>query len=98
MRILTYSELCEKEVINCRDGKILGTPVDLRLDAESGNILSITVREPGKLCLSSKSPGLEIRWDCIETIGDDILLVHLDHYPPREEKKPKKEKKSFFGG
>lgn len=97
LRIMPFSVLCEKEVVNCRDGKILGTPVDLRLDTDNGTVLSLIVRESGKLCLSPKYGGLEIRWDCIEKIGNDIILVHVENYPPHDEKKAKKEKKSFFG-
>ena len=96
MRPIRFSDFCEKEVINCKDGKILGMPVDLKIDGETCMVISFFVREPGRLCLSPKTDSIEIPWNRIDKIGDDIILVQLDCYPEKKDKKPKKEKKSFF--
>lgn len=97
IKTATFSCFCEKEVVNCRDGKIIGCPIDLKFDFECGQILSFFVRDTQKGGLFSKAPLLEIAWDKIQKIGEDIILVDLDFTAPPPEK-PKKEKKIFFGG
>lgn len=101
MFLTTFTEFCEKEVVNCRDGKILGSPFSLKFDIDSGTICSFFVRENALFCLPSKNDSIEIPWDHIDKIGHDIILVHMEHYPKppdRHEKKKKKEKNSFLGG
>ncbi len=98
MKRLTFSCFSEKAVVNCRDGRIMGYPYDLRFDADSGNILSFFVKESGKLCFFSKPNTAEIPWERITKIGDDIILVDTDFFPRPRDTKQKKEKKYFFGG
>lgn len=96
MFLTSFTEFCEKEVVNCRDGKILGSPYNLKFDTDSGMVCSFFVRENGLFCLPSKNDSIEIPWDHIDKIGHDIILVHLEHYPEpparREKKKSGKEK------
>ena len=69
--VINFSELKKKEVVNVSTGKNEGKKTDLVIDSNSGKILKIIV--PGKrgiLC----SENLEIDFDCIEKIGDDIVL------------------------
>ena len=96
--ITTFSCFSEKEVVNCRDGKILGYPSDLKFDTESGKICSFTVKDSSKMFCFSKPETIEILWERITKIGDDIILVDIDFFPRTEEIKPKKEKKCFFCG
>ncbi len=95
MRVYTFERFSEKEVINCKDGKRLGCPDDIKFDAECGKIISFSVRDIRKFSFG-KSDGINISWDCIEKIGDDIILVNLDWFPPPLPSHDKKDKKSFF--
>ena len=80
MKRLTFSCFSEKAVVNCRDGRIMGYPYDLRFDADSGNILSFFVKESGKLCFFSKPNTAEIPWERITKIGDDIIQGKVPVY------------------
>lgn len=97
MKTTTFSSLSCKEVVNCKDGKIIGYTTDLKLDTECGQILSIFVKPQEKFFGFSKKALIEIPFDDIDKIGQDIILVNT---PCHQEICPvpdKKEKKKFFG-
>lgn len=96
MRVYSFEDFSEKEVINCNDGRRLGFPCDIKFDAECGKILSVCVRDTSPLSLFSRSECITIPWECIDKIGDDIIIVNmsLPLPPPR---KDRKKKGSLFG-
>ena len=97
MKTTTFSNLSCKEVVNCKDGKIIGYVNDLKLDTESAGILSLFVKPHEKLLGFTKKSTIEIPFENVEKIGQDIILVNL---PPHQEifgNSCKKEKKKLFG-
>ena len=97
MKITTFSRFCEKQVVNCRNGKIIGFPTDIKLDTENGKILSVFVCEANKIPLFTKPAITEIPWEKIDKVGEDLIIVDADCFAALQDK-PKKEKKYFFGG
>ncbi len=72
----SFSSLRDKEVVNVRDGKILGCVIDVEFDVPSGRICRLVLPPPGRFALFSSSKNyIYIPWDHIERIGDDIILV-----------------------
>ncbi len=73
----SFSELRNKEVINIRDGSLLGCVCDLEFNACSGEITAIVL--PGNGILASLSPKnrIVIPWCDIERIGKDTVLVRI---------------------
>ena len=74
------NELRKLEVINVCNGKRLGCNCDLELDLCSGCILAILIpkkTELGELFCKKENRYIKIPWNCIERIGDDIVLVRL---------------------
>lgn len=96
MKTTLFSCFCEKQVVNCKDGKIIGYVSDMKFDTENGRIISLFAKEQGGFNLFSKTPSVEIYWDRIAKIGEDIILVDLDPFQFPRHDKGKKEKKSFF--
>ena len=45
---MRFSDLCEKEVVNVKDCRCLGSVRDLDIDKECGKILALIVPGPGK--------------------------------------------------
>ena len=45
---MRFSDLCEKEVVNVKDCRCLGSVRDLDIDKECGRILALIVPGPGK--------------------------------------------------
>ena len=67
-----------KEVINITDGKRLGFVQDVCADLESGVITSIIVPGNNKLIkIFAGNNDIEIPWEKIKCIGDDIILVEI---------------------
>ncbi len=91
MRVFSFSSFSKKEVINCSDGKKLGFVFDLEFD-DTGKILNISVKE--KKCFSN-SQEYVIPWNCIEKIGDDIILVKYE-WACFAGQNEKRERKCFF--
>ena len=98
MRKMTFEELREKEVINCRDCAKLGYVADCELDAECGKIISLLVLDQGKkFCFAPKPENcIVIFWDAIQKIGDDIILVDIELKNLPIFPDDKKGKKRFF--
>lgn len=68
----------QKEVINIKDGKILGFVIDVQADFENGEIRSIVVARTGKIfnTINSKT-NVTLPWENIKKIGEDVILVEI---------------------
>ena len=67
-----------KELVNITDGKRLGFVQDVCADLESGVITSIIVPGNNKLIkIFAGNNDIEIPWEKIKCIGDDIILVEI---------------------
>lgn len=67
-----------KEVVNINNGKRLGYVQDVCADLETGTITSIIVPGNNKvLNLFAPSNQIEIPWQNIKCIGDDLILVEI---------------------
>lgn len=67
-----------KEVINVNNAKRLGYVQDVCADLETGTITSIIVPGEKKLKnMFSQNENIEIPWQNIRCIGDDIILVEI---------------------
>ena len=77
---MTFSELREKDVINLCDGRRLGRPSDLGMN-ENACAVCLVVSPCGgiKGLCRGRGEEVEIPWNRIRRIGDDVILVE---YPP----------------
>lgn len=75
---MRLSDLQSKYIINMRDGKNIGNIIDIRIDENSGSIVSLVI-EPNKsfFSFSKGKMDTEIRWESIEKIGEDVILVNI---------------------
>ncbi|MBQ4633854.1 MAG: YlmC/YmxH family sporulation protein [Bacilli bacterium] len=73
---MRLSELQNKDIINIGDGKKIGNIIDVVID-ESGAMKSVIVEQVKGLSLFSNKDDLEIKWQQIEKIGEDVILVKL---------------------
>ena len=72
---MKLSELQSKDIVSL-DGKLIGNIIDIIV--EEGYIKYIVV-EKSKFILSmfSSKDEIEIKWNQIKKIGDDVILVEL---------------------
>lgn len=72
---MRLSDLQNKDVINMNDGKKIGNIIDVNIDM-SGKMNGLIV-EKTKFFISmfTSKDEVEIKWDQIEKIGEDVILV-----------------------
>ena len=72
------SDLQNKNIVSVNDGRNIGSIMDVKINEESGEIISLIV-EPNKnfFTFSGKGIDTEIKWKSIVKIGEDVILVDL---------------------
>ncbi len=75
---MRLSELQNKSVINVSDGKMIGNIIDININQKG--ISDDIIVEKSKFIISrfSSSGEISIRWNQIEKIGQDVILVNLN--------------------
>ncbi len=71
---MRLSELQNKDIINVGDGKKIGNIIDIVIDP-SGKMQSMIVEQTKGFF--SNHDDLEIKWQQIEKIGEDVILVKI---------------------
>ena len=74
---MRLSELQNKDVINITDCKKVGNIIDIAIE-NNGRMTSLIV-EKSKFFVSmfSNKNELEFKWELIEKIGEDVILVTI---------------------
>ncbi|WP_101843929.1 YlmC/YmxH family sporulation protein [Halobacillus sp. Marseille-P3879] len=72
---MRLKQLSMKEVIDIKEGKKLGVlgQADLKIDPESGEILSLIILNKGLLHPRAETV---IDWNHVEIIGEDTILIN----------------------
>ena len=87
---LRFRDLRKKEVININDGVRLGPVGDVDLQVPEGHVAAIVVYGPAKFFgLFGPREEFYIPWDCIQRVGDDIILIDRPFPRPHPEPKPR---------
>lgn len=82
-----------KEVINICDGCRLGYVSDVDIQLPEGTVCAIIVYGPCRFFgLFGRGEEYYIPWDCIQRIGDDIILINK----PFQRQKPRIERKHWL--
>ncbi len=75
---MRLSDLQSKDIVNVVDGRNIGNIIDAKIDDKNGSIISLVVESKGKFMSFSKSEDMEIKWQSIERIGEDVILVRIN--------------------
>ena len=92
MRICSFEELSKKEVISCMDCSRLGFIVDINIQLENAQIISVVVELPSG-CFELRRNKIVIPWECIKKIGDDLIIA--DYILPQKNENNEEKKKHF---
>ncbi|MBR4278687.1 MAG: YlmC/YmxH family sporulation protein [Clostridia bacterium] len=82
--VTTFSELKSKEVINIRDGSLLGCISDIEFNTCTGEICSVILPGNGIFSSLSSKNRIIIPWRDIERIGKDTILVRFECEVPNK--------------
>ncbi len=75
---MNLSDLQNKYVVNVSDGRNIGSIIDVKIDANSGSIISLVLEtQKSFFSFGGKENGVEIYWKDITKIGEDIILVNI---------------------
>ena len=75
---MRLSELQNKNLVNVSNGKNIGNIIDVNIDYQSGNIKSFIIESKGSiLTFLNKDNDMEVKWNDIQKIGVDVILVNL---------------------
>ena len=71
-----FRDFRRREVININDGVRLGFVADLDIRVPEGQVSALIVYGPARFFgLFGRGEEFYIPWDCIQRIGDDIILI-----------------------
>jgi len=76
------TELRNKDVINKCTGARLGNVVDCQVDTCTGRVVALVVMGRPRMMGVFSRDECFVRWEDIDVIGDDIILVNTVHMPP----------------
>ncbi|WP_211321990.1 YlmC/YmxH family sporulation protein [Brockia lithotrophica] len=80
--VLRISEFQSKDVVRLSDGKRLGRVADVEIDPDAGRVLALIVPKSGGMFSWFRRPEeTVVRWEDIETIGVDVILVRTPDSP-----------------
>ena len=73
---MRLSELQHKDIINVSDGKKIGNIIDISID-DNGKTVGLIVEKYKFLVSMFTNKEIEIKWNQIEKIGEDVILVNI---------------------
>ncbi len=74
---MRLSDLQDKDIVNVQDGSKIGNIIDVIIDHD-GNMQSLIVQKSKFFSnLFSSKDELEIKWEHIKKIGEDVILVNI---------------------
>lgn len=71
---MNLSDLQNKDIINMLDGKKIGNIIDAKFNVATGVIEKLII-EPNKSLFSIKNNSVEIDFNKIKKIGEDVILI-----------------------
>ena len=74
---MRLSDLQGKTIINFLDGKNLGNIIDISLDDKGRTTGLIVEKHKFLISLFTSKKEIVIKWDQIEKIGEDVILVRV---------------------
>ncbi|MEK4736155.1 MULTISPECIES: YlmC/YmxH family sporulation protein [Bacillus] len=78
--MIRISEFQMKDVVNVSDGKRLGNIGDIDIDIDTGKIRAVIISKQARMLgIFGKEVEFVIPWEQIMKIGEDVILVKVDH-------------------
>lgn len=77
---MRISDLQKKDVININDGTKIGNIVDVKINEISGKLESLVIeRSSFSFNIFSQKGEIDIRFEQIQKIGEDVIIVRLEN-------------------
>lgn len=77
--MMKLSELQRKNIINIRNGKIVGKIVDVEVDTNSGLLIKLIIEKAHLVRnIFSSEEDITIKFTQIKKLGEDVILIDLN--------------------
>lgn len=77
--MIKLSELQRKNIINIRDGKIVGKITDVEVDPTSGVLIKLIIEKAHLVRnIFSSDEDITIKFTQIKKLGEDVILIDLN--------------------
>ena len=77
---MRISDLQKKDVININDGTQIGNIVDVKINEISGKLEALVIeRSSFSFNIFSQKGEIDIRFEQIQKIGEDVIIVRLEN-------------------
>ena len=73
---MRLSELQNKDIVNINNGSKIGKIIDILIN-ENGNMNALIIQKTKIINIFSNNGEIEIKWNQIKKIGDDVILVNM---------------------
>lgn len=74
---MRLSDLQNKDVVNVLDGKKIGNIIDVSINQEGVTTGLIVEKYKFLVSMFTSNKEIEIKWNQIEKIGEDVILVNI---------------------
>lgn len=75
---MKLSELEKKDIINIKNGKVIGRIVDVEFDINNGCLIRFIIESPNIIkSLFSTPDSLTIKFNQIKKLGEDVILIDI---------------------
>ena len=75
---MKLSELEKKDIINIKDGKLIGRIVDVEFDISNGYLIKFIIESPNIIKnLFSNGEIVSIKFNQIKKLGEDVILIDI---------------------
>ena len=75
---MRLSDLQDKDIINIINGKKIGNIIDVIINNEGVPLGLIVEDSKFLISLFTNKEEMEIKWEQIEMIGEDVILVNIE--------------------
>jgi YlmC/YmxH family sporulation protein len=77
--VINYWDLADKDVVNIKNGEIMGRFDDVEIDVKIGKITAFYIEEASKFMgVLGKTKPKRIKWEEILKMGMDVIIVNVD--------------------
>lgn len=82
------ADLRHKQIVNIRDGTCLGCVDDMEIDMANARVISVIIYGRLKwLGLLGRYDDIYIKWENIQVVGEDTILVNFQQFQPLPKKR-----------
>ena len=76
---MKLSELQRKNIVNIKDGKLIGKIVDVEFDATNGYMIKFIIEKAHFMrSLFTSSEDITIKFNQIKKMGEDVILIDIN--------------------